>query len=973
MPNDIDTSLHPKDDCAPCGLHQPVRNAYYDGKMLTARDLDAEQTYMNGMRHLGNMMLEGKGTICGLKVVMHPEPGCRHSHLVLKAGIALSCCGQEIVVPKDVTIPVLEMLNADPDLQEALSEAKNELMVELCRDDKAIEMGPVLISDCCSGMNGQMPNRIAEDFGFRLRAVAPGSQSPTRTVLKPDLAWVHSLNQGDELPKAVAIDEENDLVFVGAQTVSDGDSSTASVRAYSMTTHSHLLTLMGWETVTDIAAPAVGGFMFVAGQREGRSVIAAYTRNPVHNAEPEHLQQLGGPAQLAFSPISGALFSLEYNDSQQPRVRGWSAEQIAAGFSDESFNRTKLQSMNTSSMDAGCRVIEVSPDGQKLALSLPDVTPGTLRMGDVSEVLAGSLTLDDLEVTVLDELGEDVTQDYARTSSIRFAFDGQVLHCTGQDPDTPEQAFYRAVSLTESGAVQLGGGMRFEFPTDTARVALFVAPDERWIYVSTATDLAAGTGVETGRVWAYEASVGQAPGTESVEGNAISTIPLNAEIGGGAIRLRGQRLYVPGIQALATDGDAGPIAGRVMVVDITEADIAGMFEECVEGCPACGEEDCCCVTLAQLVGYQWRAEDPMMMVDLGTGATENDAEIDNLTYRHIVPSNAKLMEAILEIAARGIDAGPPGPRGRDGSSGSNGASIDAVSYQPIAAPEVVPIGGIGPDLELRLPLPETGDRGGSIEQVGYDTTIDAPQTTPIAGDPEGDLALRLPIPIDDVVYRNVPSPRMGTAAGEERTLILPQPVAGGGTSPRDPQDYHFVEKTNWVAGEMFSMGGLGPQPPAFMEVILNMPVLTPVRCFTSIGAMTGAPKSLEFFSGVLDIRVHLHDRDYQIDGGTWQRFSVNNAKSLRYSPKFEGMEQGLLGAQTFMLDMQDLWVGIQEYWQKNDAMSNSRARIEIVLHGHMLDNEKGFPFDGRAEPTPPIELAGETGGTWRSWIDVTSI
>ena len=64
MPNDHDTGLvTASEDCAPCGLHEPTRVAYYDGKMLTARDLTAEQTYHIGMRHLSNMLLEGEGTV----------------------------------------------------------------------------------------------------------------------------------------------------------------------------------------------------------------------------------------------------------------------------------------------------------------------------------------------------------------------------------------------------------------------------------------------------------------------------------------------------------------------------------------------------------------------------------------------------------------------------------------------------------------------------------------------------------------------------------------------------------------------------------------------------------------------------------------------------------------------------------------------------------------------------------------------
>ena len=31
--------------CVPCGLHEPRRNVYFDGKLLLARDFEDEQVY----------------------------------------------------------------------------------------------------------------------------------------------------------------------------------------------------------------------------------------------------------------------------------------------------------------------------------------------------------------------------------------------------------------------------------------------------------------------------------------------------------------------------------------------------------------------------------------------------------------------------------------------------------------------------------------------------------------------------------------------------------------------------------------------------------------------------------------------------------------------------------------------------------------------------------------------------------------
>ncbi|NRB36817.1 MAG: hypothetical protein HRU31_19290, partial [Rhodobacteraceae bacterium] len=239
MPKDSDLTGQ-GDGCTPCGLHEPLRTAYYDGKMLTARDLTAEQSYHNGMRYLGNMMLEGTGTVCGLKLLQHPDPGCRDTHMVLEKGMALDCCGQEIIVPQDTTIPFARLIAEDSAMQEALAEGEIDLRVRLCREDRAAELAPVLISDCCTDGTGQLPGRIAEGYGIALDVVKPGSLPVEREVIEPELDWVHSINTEDELPAAVAIDEEAGRVWVGSAL--DGE---AILRAYDMATHAHQLSLTG--------------------------------------------------------------------------------------------------------------------------------------------------------------------------------------------------------------------------------------------------------------------------------------------------------------------------------------------------------------------------------------------------------------------------------------------------------------------------------------------------------------------------------------------------------------------------------------------------------------------------------------------------------------------------------------------------------------------------------------------------------
>lgn len=81
------------------------RNSFYPGKLLTARDFEAEQRYMNDKRRLLNRLQSGSGIVSGLGVIMADD-----SSLILQAGCALDASGREIVVPETrvMKLPTVE-------------------------------------------------------------------------------------------------------------------------------------------------------------------------------------------------------------------------------------------------------------------------------------------------------------------------------------------------------------------------------------------------------------------------------------------------------------------------------------------------------------------------------------------------------------------------------------------------------------------------------------------------------------------------------------------------------------------------------------------------------------------------------------------------------------------------------------------------------------------------------------------------
>ncbi len=88
-----------------CGEIASQRMLYFPGRYMSARDFTDEQNYFHTRRLLHNRILHGWGVVCGLYVYPHPLEGCRKDHVKVDCGIALDCCGHELIVPKPVVPP----------------------------------------------------------------------------------------------------------------------------------------------------------------------------------------------------------------------------------------------------------------------------------------------------------------------------------------------------------------------------------------------------------------------------------------------------------------------------------------------------------------------------------------------------------------------------------------------------------------------------------------------------------------------------------------------------------------------------------------------------------------------------------------------------------------------------------------------------------------------------------------------------
>ncbi|MCP5047035.1 MAG: hypothetical protein GY940_07670 [bacterium] len=83
-------------------LYQFCRNNYFYGKLMTVRDFEAEQDYINEKRHLLNRLVHGAGVLCGMSF-SEGDVYADGNNIKIKfptGGVAIDCWGREIVVPE---------------------------------------------------------------------------------------------------------------------------------------------------------------------------------------------------------------------------------------------------------------------------------------------------------------------------------------------------------------------------------------------------------------------------------------------------------------------------------------------------------------------------------------------------------------------------------------------------------------------------------------------------------------------------------------------------------------------------------------------------------------------------------------------------------------------------------------------------------------------------------------------------------
>lgn len=132
------------------------RNRYFYGKLLTVRDFEMEQKYVNDKRRTINRLLNGPGILAGLSTIVVDD-----KTILVESGIAIDYLGREIVCESPFTsrLSVIEGFDSLDEYGDAyLSISYNELYKEPVHN---------------ISQNENEYNRVTESFKLELQKEAP--------------------------------------------------------------------------------------------------------------------------------------------------------------------------------------------------------------------------------------------------------------------------------------------------------------------------------------------------------------------------------------------------------------------------------------------------------------------------------------------------------------------------------------------------------------------------------------------------------------------------------------------------------------------------------------------------------------------------------------------------------------------------------------------------------------------------------
>jgi WD40 repeat protein len=634
---------HQQIDCIACDLPTQERLNYFTGQFLTQRDFEDEQNYLLGKHRQHNRYLHGYGTVCGLKVVQHPNPACRDRFVVIQPGLALDCCGREIVVHEPAYVDLDKALAPQDG---GTTPTGKHLLISLCYSECKTEFVPALYAECGCDETGVEANRIYEGFAVDVQLVDTVPTSPLTEPTGVELEWNSTINLAQA--SRLALDPIGKRLYV--LTAAD----PGQIMVYNTENGVQLPTIpLGAAGVrgVDLAIDASGHFLYIVRHIEGTApaydlqVMDLQNANAIVNTLPLASGVLTSPPQVLVSPAAdGRIYTLDPNASPKT-VTIWkttintAAVDLTLPLSDP--NSPKFAEVTSPDE---VRAIAVSPDGGWLLMAeatsnqIRAFKVDTLNQPPASQI---SVTVSLAESPRLLAVSADSSRLYVVTVPATGAIKLRAFEIQDGSPPT--------ITEINTPGIAVANG---------EPIALVAAPSNQWLYLLSSDSTSKGEirpiGAEKLRTDPSHAVLGS---------TAVISNPQDLLLDAG-----GRRLYAAG----GTDTPA-PVGG-VSVLEIQAEFCRDLLWQSLEGCPPCPDD---CLPLAVVRDYK-------------TGLVITDGLIDN-QIRPLVASTETLQKLILcaleaKEATPGTGGGSVGPPGHVGPPGPQGPA-GATGEQGVAGPQ----------------------------------------------------------------------------------------------------------------------------------------------------------------------------------------------------------------------------------------------------------------------------------------------
>lgn len=180
-----------------CGLERFVRNRYFHGKLMTARDMQLDQEYHADRLETLAQHATGTGAVCGLSPSVSQEAVGEDLKVTVEPGYALDRCGRPVLIegtahesfPPDGEGYTLPDPDAEPEEGELPPGVALYARVKECHTEKVPTAGS---EDACR--EDCTYNRVVEDYAIEISEVAPDLKS-VRNVAFPEREQLDSYDE----------------------------------------------------------------------------------------------------------------------------------------------------------------------------------------------------------------------------------------------------------------------------------------------------------------------------------------------------------------------------------------------------------------------------------------------------------------------------------------------------------------------------------------------------------------------------------------------------------------------------------------------------------------------------------------------------------------------------------------------------------------------------------------------------------